>query len=123
MRSLTTETTENRILPILSECNEMKFTNPIIRFTDDPSEVTAGSYRGDVGELVAVGAEYIQEATGAVSVSPRHATRDSEGQLPSMMEVYRKAGAILHRPPIDLTGWTPEEKHEPWSFVGAHSDV
>lgn len=103
----------------------MIFTDPIIRFTSDPSEVTAGAHRGECGELVAGGQDYVQETTGAVSVSPRHAADDTGGKLPTMLELWSngRAGEILNRPPINLTGWTQDEQREPWSFVGAHSDV
>lgn len=101
----------------------MKFTDPVILFTDDPAEVTAGAYRDDCGRIVPAESDYTNEATGAGSVSPRYATPDNGAKLPTMTEIFSKAGTILNRPPIDLTGWTPEEQHEPWSFVGAHSDV
>lgn len=103
----------------------MKFTDPVIRFTDNTAELTDGSYRDDCGRLATAESEYVQEFTGAVSESPRFATPDVAGKFPTMTELYsnRRPGEILNRPPIDLTGWTGEEVHEPWAFTGVHSDV
>ena len=103
----------------------MKFTDTIIRFTDDPSELTDGSYRDDCGRLASAESEYVQESTGAVSESPRFATPDVEQKFPTMMEIFsnNRPGEILNRPPLDLTGWTPDDVLEPWAFEGVHSDV
>lgn len=103
----------------------MKFTDPIVRFTDDQSEVTAGAYRGECGELVGGEEDYVNEITGDVGLSPRHSTPDVDGKFPTMMEIFsnNRPGEILNRPPLDLTGWTPDDVLEPWAFEGVHSNV
>ena len=96
------------------------FTEPTIRFTDNPAEATVGCYRDDCGILVAAESDCVHESTGAETVSPRYSTPDISGKMPSMMDIFtsERMQAITGRKPIDLAGWLKDEPQE-WSFANA----
>lgn len=93
------------------------FTEPIIRFTDNPAEVTAGCYRDDCGYLASAESDCVQESSGVETVFPRFSTPDLAGKLPTMQEIFtaERMQAITGREPIDLTGWMKDEPQE-WTF-------
>lgn len=95
-----------------------------MRFTDDISDTTEGSYRDECGYLVAPEQIYCSHSTGAEGITPRYSSPDFENKLPTMLEIYtaERLQAITGRKPIDLTGYLGATEKQEWNFIGPETD-